>query len=626
MRTASVGILAVILVQTLSAQDPSPANQLSALRFRPPQVAQTERFSVIPAPGDLVVGFPNPNEVREISAQLLVEGNVLVLNNGRLRVTGAPLRIQGDLHVLNNGGVEVQSGRLEFVQSFLYQRIITISNTASLWLSNSTLDLGGYNLSCAVTDTATLRLDASAVSSGVMTTSVQKEGRVDASDSQPLGEILFFDSSTGSFSNCALLLTWLVLPDGSTMRGSFPGSQVLDNWVFPDSLQSSAGFSVRVNYANCLNLAWALMLLDGCDAVIEDSDLLAVGAIFRAPGSSTVSGLVNGTTQGSYQFPATDRSARFDRTRVGAWNLYSMGQHELTVNNCVFGEILAFENSSATVTNSICDGSGGYIGSMDDARLQLVQSSLRAPVIARQRSRLYTIQCTLQNSVAYASESSVLALLHSTFTALPTVDAGAVAAVLGIDDPSQAAVNARVPVYGTVRFIPGKDVPVSFVSYWLDGIRLEDPDDPFPVSAPSIKQPYRDTLCVWNTDGLLPGDHALRIYMRLSSGDTLMIPWTVRLTPSTAIRALPSVSSLHIGGIAPNPALADGAVTLLVASQSNAEAIRISVYDMLGRRMHERAIDAAGVVSIGTSGWPRGYYRITVTQGAERAASGFVIR
>ncbi|MCZ7556405.1 MAG: hypothetical protein M5R41_08390 [Bacteroidia bacterium] len=582
--------------------------------------------AVSPAPGDLIVGFPNPNEVREISSELAVEGNIIVLNNGRLSIRNTTVRLSGNIQLLNNGKLEVIDGRLELRQDYLYHRSVALFNTSSLWLANSTLDMGGYNAGCLATDSAALRFDASSLASGVMTTTLRARAMVDAAGSQPLGEMLFFDSSRGSFNNCSLLLSWFVLPPASLLRGSLPGRIVNDAWVFPDAMRTASGIGARVRYENCVDLAWAMMTMQGCDAVIEDSDLLAMGAIFSGSGNSEISGLVNGVTHTSYPFPTVDRSVRLDRTRVGAWNLYTFGSGELTINNSVFGEVISFENSSVVVNNSICDGSGGYIGSMDDSRMQVVQSSVRAPVISRHRSQLLTILTTLQGNVAHAADNSVLALLHSGFTALPSVDAGAVAAVVGIDDPSQAPVNALVPVYGTVRFIPGADVPLSFVSFWLDGIRVEDPDAPFPVSPPSIRQRYRDTLCIWNTAGLLPGDHALRVHMRLSSGDTIVVPWAVRLTVNTTVEAVAVANGLRVSGPAPNPSRSGDAPLLTVHADDQRSSILLHIYDGAGRRVQQHVVSPGQSMRVNTNGWARGRYQVLAVQGGRSTGTALIVR
>jgi hypothetical protein len=385
MRTASIVAFVLFFIPCVSAQ----TRVLGTPAFSGMQTAPAAHGLLKGAPGDLIVGFPNPNEVRDITSELTIDGNIIVLNNGRLRIRNTAVRLSGNIQLLNNGGLEVVDGRIELRQGYLYQRSIALFNTSSLWLANSTLDMGGYNAACLATDSAALRFDASSLASGVMTTTLRASARVDAAGSQPLGEMLFFDSSRGSFDNCALLLSWFVLPPASLLRGALPGRIVNNEWVFPDAMRSASGIAARVRYANCVDLAWALMSMQGCDAVVEDSDLLAMGAIFSGAGNAAVSGLVNGVTHTGYQFPSGDRSVRLDRTRVAAWNLYAFGSGELTISNSVFGEVIAFERSSVVVSNSICDGSGGYIGSMDDSRVQLVQSSLRAPVISRHRSQLF---------------------------------------------------------------------------------------------------------------------------------------------------------------------------------------------------------------------------------------------
>jgi hypothetical protein len=557
---------------------------------------------------------------------MIVEGNVIVVNNGRLRINGSRLRVSGNMHVLNNGGVEIRGGRIEFIQRFLYHRIITLSNTASLWLDGATLDLGGYNLACALTDSAALRFDQATVTAGIMTTSLRNVSRVDANSSGPLGEMIFFDSSRASFNDCTQLLSWLVLPPASVLRGRFPESQVLDQWRFPASMQRADGFGVELEYENCVELAWAVMSQAGCDAVIEDSRLLAVGAMYGGQGAGTVNGLVNGMMQQRFQFPSDDRSLHFERSQVDIWNLYAFDSYTLTVSNSVFGEVLAFERSRVTVSNSICDGSGGYIGSMDDAHIQFMQSTLRAPVISRQRSQLYIVLSQVQGHVAHAADNSVLALLHSNFTALPTVDDGSAAAVIGIDEPSQAPVNASVPIHGTVRFLPGKDVPISFVSYWIDGVRVEDADAPFHVFGPSIRQRYRDTLAVWNTAGLLPGDHALRIHMRLSSGDTIVIPWPVRLVLNTAVAAIAEPSSFGIRGIAPNPLPAGSGGFMVFLNDDNVAAdIDVAVFDAMGRCILRESMPAQSLLNIRTTQWARGRYQLLLRRGSDYATAALYV-
>lgn len=607
---AIVGTCACLQHSTALSQQPSPD---PAFRFSrsaaPPDAANliTSR-----AAGDLVVGFPNPNEVREITTPLDVDGNIIVVNNGTLRLTGTQLRVRGNVYLFHNGRAEIQGGTLEFRQDFLYQRSVTIANKSALWLNTSVLNCGGYNLNVAVTDTAVLRYDASAVTAGITTTAIDRYGSIEATGSQQLGEFLWFDHSGGNFSNCTDLLSWLTLPTGSSVTATLPTTQVLGSYAFPDSAASHAGFDYRVRYSGCVGLLWGLMLESGCTAVIRDSELLAVGALFRGSGAGTVSGLVNNTSIEASRYPAQDRDVRFERCSVRVWNLYSFDTYRLGVASSIFGEIIAFGRSEATVQNSICDGSGGYVGAFDDASVLLVQSQITARVIARARGRIIALGSTINSFIPHAAENGVIALFHSTFPALPTIESGSVATVISVDEPRQAMTESLVPVHGSVRFLAGADVPVHFVSYWLSAARSSNPDLELWKSPPSIVQRYRDTIGVWDTRGLAPGEYLLTVHMRLSSDDTISIPAPVILTEGTVgVSPQNAPSAFRIEGAWPQPVPAGMPLTVRLRG---AASCTLLLHDMLGRQL--RRFDAAGdIVRIPTEGLVPGMYLLSARQG-----------
>ena len=261
IRVASVvvlcaGLLTATQVSESLAQGWNLAQLTGAVAASP---ASFDEPAKLTAAENLVVGFPNPNEVREINDDFDVDGDVLIVNNGRLRVSLARLRVRGNIYVLNNGGFEMQGGQLEFQQEYLYQRSIALTNKASFWLNGSTVQCGGFNIGCALSDTAVLRLDNTEFSGGLMTTTLAGDGSVTAHGSMRIGELLFFDRSRGSFTNCDQLLTWLTLPQGSTLDATFPGSQVLGSWHFPDSA-TATGYEYAVSWSGCTNLYWGLML------------------------------------------------------------------------------------------------------------------------------------------------------------------------------------------------------------------------------------------------------------------------------------------------------------------------------------------------------------------------------
>ncbi len=569
------------------------------------------------AAGDLVVGFPNPNEIREINTDIDVEGNVLIVNNGVLRMNGARLRVQGSVHVFNGGKLEVLGGTLVFVQDYLYQYGLTAMNTSAIWLNNSVVQCGGFNISCGVADTAALRIDGSSFSGGIMTTTLADHASVEAAGSQRVGELLFFDSATGSFSGCDGLLTWLTLPAGSTLDATTPGAQVLGSWHFPDSARQHAGYDYRVAYSGCTNLLWGLMLEPGCTATLRDSDLLAVGAMFRGSGAGLVSGLVNNAIPRSYTYPAQDRDVQFEDCAVQVWNLYALDNYQLSVRSCIIGEVLAMGSSDVVLQSTICDGTGGYAGARDQATMLFIQSQITSPVIARDQAQLTLLHSSLQSHTPHAADNGVIALFHSSFPALPTVEAGAAAVVMGLDDPAQAETERDVALFGTVRFIGGSELPIHFISFWFDAVREDNPDDVLFTAGPSIRERYRDTLGIWDTRGHVPGNHLLRLHMRISTGDTISLPSVVRLVEGTVdTRSLPAAFRLQLAAW-PNPLRGRQTLTLRVQTASPGGTAVLTMTDLLGRPVLRRPVKDAAVQVLRTDELPAGSYLLQLREGRQ---------
>jgi hypothetical protein len=582
---------------------------------------RAERLLDAAAAEDLIVGFPNPNEVLEISTDLDVEGNVLVVNNGTLRINGARLRVRGMVHVFNSGGFEVHGGTLEFQQQYLYQYGLTFMNKASLWLDNAVVQCGGFNITCAATDTTALRIDGSSFSGGIMTTTLAGQARVDAQGSQRVGELLFFDQTRGSFTSCDGVLTWLTLPDASRIDATFPGAQLLGGWHFPDSARQHAGFDYAVSYSGCTNLLWGLMLEKGCEATLRNSSILAVGALFRGNGNSEISGLVNNAIPTSFHYPASDRDVQFENCAVQIWNLYTLDSYRLSVRNSIIGEILAMGGSDVQLQTTICDGTGGYVGTQDQARMMFVQSQITAPVIARDQSQLSLFQSSLQSYIPHAADNGVIALFNSTFPALPTVEAEAAAVVMGLDDPAQAEVDADVPLFGTMRFLPGSALPLYFTSFWFDAVREDTPDEVTFTARPSIRERYRDTIGVWDTRGHVSGAHILRLHMRLSSEDTISIPARVVLTESTlAVAPTPSRLGLSLSAW-PNPLRSGSTLSVAATGVSPRFGAELTLTDVAGRIRQRMPVREGATVTLETRALPAGSYLLQLRQNGQSTES-----
>ena len=66
----------------------------------------------------------------------------------------------------------------------------------------------------------------------------------------------------------------------------------------------------------------------------------------------TLKGLKNGQPMKDYALGASDRSLRFVDCTVRAWNFYPAEKAHLTIEDCTFGEALAFGEGRIEIRNS----------------------------------------------------------------------------------------------------------------------------------------------------------------------------------------------------------------------------------------------------------------------------------
>ncbi|MGQ9665619.1 MAG: hypothetical protein ACUVUH_09870, partial [bacterium] len=92
---------------------------------------------------DIIVG-DTPGETLFISGHFYNSGNIFVINDGVLRLNGADFNLDGNIYVLNRGKVLVDLSTLRFLQDYIYQYGITVSDSATFTLNNSTTSYNGY--------------------------------------------------------------------------------------------------------------------------------------------------------------------------------------------------------------------------------------------------------------------------------------------------------------------------------------------------------------------------------------------------------------------------------------------------------------------------------------------------
>jgi hypothetical protein len=570
---------------------------------------------------DLIVGFPNPNEIREISGPLTVYGDIIVANNGELRITGTELNINGDIILVQNGKLNVTSSTLTFESQYLYHRSILMMNKSSFYLNASTISLGGFNVSSGLTDTTIFRFDNGSIEGGTLTSSVASSATFRSFNSQRLGEILFFDNATGIFQACTGLLTWLTAPPTCDYDISYPSAQVQGAYSFPDSALKAVGMDYRVSYEQCYGLLWGLIHETASKVVVRNSDLLACGALFDDPQPIQVTNLVNGVTHASFQYPAADRNVSFQNSRITTWNLYPRAQSQVIVQNCIFGEILCFANARAQVVNSICDGSGGYVGTLEQSSIIASQCQFLPDVIAKDASQIFTINSALPYGDVITADNAIIGLLNTQYSSYPIVDLASAVIIASIDEPSRGNTGELLPVYGTVSLVRGPDFPLIIDSYWLDFGLSAIPDDRRPVKSASALEKYREKITDWNTAGLNPGMYRLYMMLRLSSDDTLSVSREVQLINAPVhTESLAEPKDFAVGEFFPNPVQSSSSTSLIIKASLGNRDVSISMYDLSGTLRHTEElafVGEDGVFSFTPASLPPGSYYCIIRSGTQ---------
>ena len=568
---------------------------------------------------NLIVGFPNENEIKDVNTSLTVYGDIIVVNNGQLRFNDVDVRVHGNVFLLNAGKLQVTGGSFGFVQQYLYHRNMLLQQTSSLLLNNTSLNFGGYNVGLATLNQSSVLMVNSTVTNGYMTTTLLDSSQFTAQNSTSVGEFVMMGESDAEFTDCTGILSWLTTPPGSNLEIQFPGDAIAGQYHYPDSVIAASGILNSASYDGCFGLLWGMINESGSTARIHNSALRAVGAIFNHAGDISVSGLTNGATLSTYQYPAADRDIRFVNSYVETWNLYPSASSSVAVTNCIFGEILAMGKSRSMVTNSICDGSGGYVGSTDTAQMTMVQCQIAPDVVAKSLSQIFMTSCNIPDGAINTDNDAIIGLFNCTFGAQPRAGEGSGVLIMGVDDPTTGYVDDQISIKGSAFLIGGPEFPAIIDQYWLEFGLSAIPDDRRPIGSPSILPKYKEELGIWDTQGLDPGQYNVYVNLKLNLGtDTITVPRQITLDEKPVSVENPlNPGSFSVSQSYPNPVVFGNTATIDVQLPGNREAV-FMVFDALGRVVDRRTVERSAALQIQTSRLAPGIYRYVLGSGGTR--------
>ena len=516
------GLLVCLLLGTMNAADQLSPGWARAMAAEG-QMRQGRLSVPAPRPDtDIVVGFPDSNEVRVISGTHSHQGRIIVLNNGTLILDSADFTLRGDIFVLNHGTLRVRKGRLTIPQQFAYQYGAQVLNDGRIEFDTCRAQYGGLSWGVGVTDSAAFHVNTCTLRLGFTTVSLAGHAQVDYVGSDFSSEYVVFDSSRLHVSRCDTALVWLGFPSGSVVDVTLPGADTtLTHWEIHDSMSGVSGIGYAVTLDTLTGALWGCFPQPGCSVTVRDSRMRTTGLLIPGPDSVYMSGLVNNQQYTDYTLPLADRQFRLVNTYLSTWNLYPTDSVNFVLESSVFGEMLAMGARKAVIQNSICDGSGGYIGAEGTSQLLFILSMIETQVVSRDRSIVFGAASTIRFGSVNATDASVMLLAFCSSEFDPRPYDTSVVYLCDYAIPSWASVDTVCPITGTADIQPGPQNPLRFGSYRFSYASADSQTTWHPIGVAHTTPVHNDSLEAWDTHGLAPGPYILKMTLTNSYGDSI---------------------------------------------------------------------------------------------------------
>jgi len=526
---------------------------------------------------DIIIG-DTPAETLSVSGYFYNEGDIIIINDGVLIVHNADFNLAGNVIMVNRAKAVIDSSMLNFIQAYIYHRIIYVTDTADLSVSNSTTNFSGYPFSVSVAGAGMLTFNE-VVNEDWITAGVAHNASVYLENVGITGEWLFADDCYAKFKHVDELLTWYFCEDNSVVDISFPDGDTVYGFCFDSTLSYISGIGYHAEIDSSTDCMWATIPLRGCDVTVQDSDLRVTGLMFEGADSFTIYGLVNGLFYNDYTLPVQDRNYHLINTSVQTWNLYPDDTSYVDLSNSIFGELCGFGNSYTIIQNAFCDGTGGHIEATSQAFVIVFLSSIFADVITKEHGVCLLGYCSMPWGNIWVTGSSIMVLINTQFPQEPIPSDTAIVFVAGIAAPSNAYIDDTVGVMGSAWIDKGPYNPLDFDFYELYFHELGE-STWILIEDTHFVEVRDDTLGNWNTAGFTPGTYELRLVLKSTAGDSIEALKQVNLRPMGVLDVFSSeldLGLITVKQVAPR-------IFYITSFDSNPQ---ICIYDIVGRAVHE---------------------------------------
>lgn len=468
---------------------------------------------------ELIIG-DTPAETLSVSGYFYNQGNIVIINDGVLKVKNADFNLDGNIYIINQGEATFDSSDVNIIQHYIYHRILLVADSAYCSITNSETSFSGYQLSVSVSGKGEINMQ-NVTNQDWITAGVQHTATATLREIKGYsGEWLFFDNCYAEFKHVDYLLTWYFFPDSSVVDFDFPEDDTLYGFYLDSTLANVSGVGYHVEIDSSTDCMWATIPLRGSDVTIRDSDLRVTGLMFEGTDTFSVSGLVNGLDYSDWVLPVSDRTYRLINTSIQTWNLYPDDSTNITLSSSIFGELCGFTDSYTTIQNAFCDGTGGHIEAAHRSFVAVFSSSIFADVISKDRGICLLANCAMPVGRIWATGASIMVIVNTTFPEDPIPSDTSIVFVASITAPSSGYTEDSIGIVGSAWIDKGPHQPLDFDHYTLSFRKVGDSTlTPFPDT--KYEEVRRDTLNYWNTNGLTEGDYELKLVLKDDAGDSV---------------------------------------------------------------------------------------------------------
>jgi len=582
-------------------------------------------------PDDLIIGDDDPNEIVTIRSNFFLNGNLYIINNGRLILDNATFQINGDIEISGTGKLNASGGSFEVIQTFTYEHNTVIYESGLFQLDSVQFSSSGQSWGITITNNGEYILKNSVITDGFITTGLFEQSSAQITGNQLPGEFLCFGENDLIFKNNDWLLFWLVLADSSVIDIGLPDDPMLIDWQFDETQPGVDGIAYRVTIDSCSNVNWGLISQSGSEATFHSSNFRVSGLMFNDPDSIVVQNITNGSHYSDVIIDVHDRILRLIDTDVQTWNFYPFRNAKVTVQNCIFGEIIAADSADVLIDNSVCDGSGGHLEASDSSTLIVFRSIINSQILSRDFSVLVGLNSAFMGTEIVSNDFSVIAFLNTQFFTIPTTNQASVIFNEQLP-PVDGIAGNNVSISGTVQLLFGPQSTVQYEGYKV----FYSPDPGIPdwtdTDGLHLHEVLNDTLADWNTEGLSAGTFPLALVVYHNLGDSILVISSARLEINTIVRDnSESINTFSLKQNYPNPFNPSTTIKFSIPSIENRNtlSVQLKVYDVLGKEVatliNEEKPAGEYEVIFDASGLSSGIYFYRLTAGTYTSAKKLIL-